>query len=141
MRILKHKIIITGLSLFMALSAVLLSLSSVASQEARTVSIASTVVAEPQTKCEKGFLHVQFEGQAEWFQTTKRCDMRAAPPKLDTSQASKRLTQAQLDALLESYLSGNPQPQDQQVCCCNWKVYDNSTHKCSWGKLIPKYTQ
>lgn len=121
---------------------VLFSLSSLAFKQARTVSVASTVIAEPQTKCENGFIHIQFEGEKGWFQTTKKCDMRATPPKLDTTYASGRLTQVQLDALLNSYLSGHPQPQGKNVCCCRgWVVYDDSTHNCHGGKVVSKNPQ
>lgn len=138
----KYKKTVTASLLFVALVAVF-TLSSLASERIRAESIPSNVLAEPQTKCEKGFLHVQFQGQAGWFQTTKKCDMRASPPKLDTSNAGARLTQTQLDALLDSYLAGNPQPQGKEVCCCQpgWRTYDNSTHTCSWGVLYPKNGQ
>lgn len=142
MKILKYKNIIIASSLFVSLLAAF-ALSSPASQRVRTVSVPSYVLAQPQTKCENGFLHVQIHGEAGWFQTTKKCDMRATPPKLDTSNAGTRLTQTQLDALLKSYLAGNPQPQEKEVCCCQpgWRVYDNATQSCSWGKLVPKYPQ
>jgi len=123
-----------------ALMVVLFSLSGLAFQRAKTVSVASTMVAEPQTKCERGFINIQFTGEKGWFKTTKKCDMRATPPELDTTHASRVLTRAQLAALMESYLSGNPQPQDQQQCCCQpgYRVWDNSTQNCHNGTIVAK---
>lgn len=137
-----YKWTISASLVFVGLVAVF-ALSSLASERVRSVSVPSNVLAEPQTKCERGFLHVQFQGQAGWFQTTKECDMRASPPKLDTSNSGARLTQTQIDALLESYLAGNAQPNGKIVCCCQpgWRTYDTSTHSCNWGKLSPKNPQ
>ena len=117
---------------------VLVLASSLVFMQNRAESIASSVLAEPQAKCEKGFTFVQFKGEEGWFQTTKKCDMRATPPKLDTTHASKKLTQPQVDALLRSYLAGNPKSVDINVCCCQpgWQVYDNSISKCSNGEVI-----
>jgi hypothetical protein len=101
--------------------------------------------AEPQTKCEKGFVNVQFKGEQEWFQTTKKCSARTAnvKRKLDTTHASRQLTETQLDVLLTSFQAGNPQPQQNNVCCCQpgWQVYDSTTHKCRTdGVVINKQT-
>src|SRR4029077_9731162 len=113
----------------------LLLFSSLAFMQTQTESIASAVVAEPQAKCENGFIFVQFKGEDGWFQTTKKCDMRATPPKLDASHASGRLTEAQRADLLRGYLSGHPQPVGKNVCCCQpgWQVYDNASQGCIKG--------
>jgi len=123
-------------SVIMAL-VVLFSLSSLVFMQTTTESIASTVVAEPQAKCENGFIFVQFQGEVGWFQTTKKCDIRATQPKLNTSHAGRKLSQAQLDTLLTSYLSGVPQPVGKNVCCCQpgWQVYDNAHQACIKGQV------
>jgi hypothetical protein len=125
-------------SIIMAL-VVLCSLSSLVFMQTKTESIASTVIVEPQTKCENGLIYVQFQGTDGWFRTEKKCDMRAEPPKLDTTYAGG-LTQVQLDALVKSYLSGHPEPVGKNVCCCQpgWRVYDNSHQTCMRGKLSDK---
>jgi hypothetical protein len=119
---------------------VLLALSSLAFQKERPFGVPSAIVAEPQAKCQDGFIYIQFRGEKGWVQTMKKCDVRAKPPQLDTTNVKERLTQVQLDSLLKSYLSGNPTPQGVVVCCCQpgWQVYDTSDYKCaSTGKLIP----
>ena len=119
----------------------LLSLSALAFQKGKTVSVASTIVAEPQAKCQDGFIYIQFRGEQGWIQTMKKCDMRATPPRLDTTKVRERLTQAQLDSLLNSYLSGQPLHHDVYVCCCQpgWTVYDSAEFKCSsTGALNPR---
>ena len=94
--------------------------------------------AQPQTKCEQGFVNVQFKGDPAWYPTPKKC---AAKPKLDTTYAGKNLSPEQLDALLQAFLSGqSPTPQQREVCCCQpgFRVYDNATQSCSQGVLRNK---
>jgi hypothetical protein len=125
--------------IIMVVVVVLLALSSLAFQKERPLGVASTLVAAPQAKCQGGFIYIQFQGEAGWVQTMKKCDMRATPPKLDTTKVRERLTQVQLDSLLNSYLSGNPSPQGVNVCCCQpgWQVYDSTAFHCSsTGKLV-----
>ena len=120
---------------------VLLSFSSLVFQQERAaLGIATTVVAEPQAKCQNGFIYIQFQGEEGWVQTMKKCDMRATPPKLDTTNARTKLTQNQLDALMNSYLSGHPLPQGKTVCCCQpgWRTYDSTSERCNWGKIVDK---
>ena len=60
--------------------------------------------------------------------------------ELDLKHASGRLTDAQKQQLIDSYLAGHPTPVGKNVCCCQpgWQVYDNSKFRCSWGKLYSK---
>ena len=125
-----------------ALLAILTSFSLCCARSTAVASIPTSVIAQPQTKCENGLTSIQFEGAPGWFQTSRKCDVHATPVRLDTTFASSNLTQAQLDTLLRSYLSDNPTPhaQDINVCCCQpgWQVYDNSFKKCVNGKVIDK---
>jgi hypothetical protein len=118
----------------------IVSLSLFCAKSDKTLSIPTSVITQPQTKCENSLINIQFDGETGWFPTTKKCDMSATPAKVDTTHASGSLTQAQLDTLLRSYLSGTPRPAEINVCCCQpgWQVYNNSHKKCSGGKVIDR---
>lgn len=128
--------------LFVVLSA-LSAFAATASKPTPTTK-APSAVALPQTKCEDGFLSVQFQGVPGWFGTNRVCDptVVAGPsrPRLDTAAAGGNLSRAQLDALLDAYLAGQSQTSAREVCCCQpgWRVYDTATTWCSGGVLRSK---
>lgn len=70
----------------------LVSLSLGAAEVATGRSAPTTVVALSQTKCEAGFVYVQFKDSDEWFATPRTCDV---PLRSQTGRVSTTVPQAQ----------------------------------------------